>query len=124
MGYDLHITRKANWSDEDGPLIGEDEWLRFIESDPELSLDPETQCSFGEEDVLFAAWKGETGALGWFNGEITTKNPDRALILKMVKIAEVLGAKVQGDDGEEYPEALEQADASRNAPWWRRLFPW
>jgi hypothetical protein len=122
MGYDLHITRKAQWSDEDGPMIGEDEWLRIIETDPELTLDRETQCSFGDEDVVFAAWKGEAGALGWFNGEIGTKNPDRALILKMVEIAEQLGAKVQGDDGEEYPEALKRADASRNAGWWRRLF--
>jgi hypothetical protein len=103
-------------------MIAEDEWLRIIESDPELSFDRETRCSFGDEDVVFAAWKGEAGALGWFNGEITTKNPDRALILKMVKIAEILGAKVQGDDGEEYPEALQRDDPSRKAPWWRRLF--
>jgi hypothetical protein len=122
MGYDLHITRKVQWSDEDGPLIGEDEWRRLIEADPELSLDQETQCSFGDEEAVFAAWKGEQGALGWFNGEISTKNPDRTLILKMVKIAELLGAKVQGDDGEEYPEALDRADAPRRAPWWRRLF--
>jgi hypothetical protein len=122
MGYDLHITRKAQWSDEDGPMIGQDEWLRIIETDPELMLDRETHCSIGEGDVVYASWKGEPGALGWFEGEIGAKNPDKALVLKMVGIAERLGAKVQGDDGEEYPESLEPADASRNAPWWRRLF--
>jgi hypothetical protein len=122
MGYDLHITRKAEWSDEDGPVIGKDEWLRLIEADPESSLDQETQCSFGDEDVVFAAWNGEPGAVGWFGGEITTKNPDRPLILKMVEIAEHLGERVQGDDGAVYAEALERIDASRKAPWWRRLF--
>jgi hypothetical protein len=122
MGYEIHITRKTDWSDEDGPMIGEEEWLRLIEMDTELSLDRETQCSFGDEAVVFAAWKGEPGSLRWFNGEITTKDPDRALILKMVQIAERLGAKVHGDDGEEYPGALERADVRRTLPWWRRLF--
>ncbi len=116
MGYEIHITRKSEWSDEDGPMIGEEEWLRLIEMDPELSLDRETQCSISDEEVVFAAWKGAPGSLGWFNGEITTKNPERSLILKMVQIAERLGAKVQGDDGEEYPGALEPADARRNLP--------
>jgi hypothetical protein len=122
VGYDLHITRKAHWSDEDGPTIGEEEWLRVIEADPELALDQDTQCSFDDEDVVFAAWKSEPGVLGWYDGEVSAKNPDRSLVLKMVQIAGRLGARVQGDDGEEYPEALEQSDARRNTPWWRRLF--
>ena len=121
MGYELHITRKACWSDEDGPEIGEGEWRRLIEEDPELSLDQDTECCLDEKPVVFAAWNGEPGVLGWFGGEISTKNPERPLIFKMVQIAERLRAKVQGDDGEEYPEALERADARRNTPWWRRL---
>ena len=122
MGYDLHITRKAQWSDEEGPTIGLDEWLRVIEEDLELSLDQDTQCSCGDDDVVLAAWKGDPGLLGWFNGEISVKDPDRSLILKMAEIAKRLEAKVQGDDGEEYPEALTRDDVQRKGRWWPRLF--
>ena len=45
----------------------------------------------------------DSGAwLDWKDGEIFAKNPEDALIEKMVEIAKVLGAKVQGDDDEVY----------------------
>ena len=31
MGYELHITRKVNWSDEDGPAIALSEWQKLVE---------------------------------------------------------------------------------------------
>jgi hypothetical protein len=102
MGYDLHITRKENWFDEDGPPIAEDEWRRVIEEDPELQLDAETRCVMSDGEYVFASWNGEPGALGYYNGEITTKNPPESLVRKMVAIAQRLDAKVQGDDGEVY----------------------
>jgi hypothetical protein len=37
MGYDIHITRKALWSDEEGPLIPEVEWRKLIESDADAN---------------------------------------------------------------------------------------
>jgi hypothetical protein len=40
MGYDLHITRKEFWP-EDKPIsldISLDEWLKYIDNDPELEL--------------------------------------------------------------------------------------
>jgi len=104
MGYVLHITRKDDWSDHTGPVIDEAEWRRIIEEDPELTLDPDTQCVMTDGEFIFAAWKSEPGALGWYGGEITTKNPDEALIAKMVQIARKLDARVQGDDGEIYRE--------------------
>ncbi|MCQ2032291.1 hypothetical protein [Stutzerimonas zhaodongensis] len=42
----------------------------------------------------------------WYNPElceIYTKNPSENAINKLIKISEVLGARVQGDDGESYP---------------------
>jgi hypothetical protein len=100
MGYDLHITRKRDWSDEAGPVITETEWRSLVATDHELSLDTETQC----DDYIFAAWNGEAGALAYHEGEITTKNPDKPLVVKMVRIARSLRAQVQGDDGEIYRE--------------------
>src|SRR5687767_8616171 len=107
MGYDLHITRKEDWSEEDGPTISEAEWRRVIEEDPELQLDTDTRCAMSDGEYVFAAWNGEPGALGYYNGEITANSPDEPLIRKMVAVAERLNANVQGDDGVRYREALE-----------------
>lgn len=53
-----------------------------------------------------ARWTGKCAYpdpwLDWFQGNVYTKNPDEALILKMVRIAKELNGQVQGDDGEIY----------------------
>lgn len=48
---------------------------------------------------------GMDGNMAWFDfsqGNVAVKNPDSAILEKMWRIARKLGAKVQGDDGEEY----------------------
>ena len=105
MGYDFHITRKAFWADEDGPTISADEWLAIVESDSSLAL-----CENGVNGPCFMEWRGSPqNPEQWLDydadlGEIFTKYPDDALIEKMIEIAEKLGATVQGDDGEIYPQ--------------------
>ena len=98
MGYDLHITRRRVWSDV-GDDITADEWLAYVRNDPELRIHL-------ENGPHFAMWTGQSlGNEAWLNweaGEIFSKNPDAALIEKMVAIARQLGATVQGDDGERY----------------------
>ena len=102
MGYDLHITRRQDWSDENDRSISLDEWRSYVESDPELRMDD----SLGEH---FAVWSGpsahELPWLAWANGNIDSKNPDQPLIQKMVAVAAALGASVQGDDGERYDQS-------------------
>ena len=99
MGYDFHITRRNDWSDDDGPAITADEWLRVVEDDPELRLD----STNGPHHAL---WDGPSNGaeawLDWSRGNIFAKNPDQPVIQKMVEIAGRLDAKVQGDDGEVY----------------------
>ena len=124
MGYDLHITRKEHWADEDGPAVASEEWLRVVEEDPELR-------PAGENGPYFAIWSGPSEYddpwLDWFEGNVYTKNPDPPLIRKMVAIADRLGAKVQGDDGETYDEAwlakTERLD-DEAARAWRRSARW
>ena len=119
MGYDLHITRKTDWSDDDGPVITEAEWRATIEADPELNLDRESRCTMTDGEYgeyVFAAWNGEPGVLGYYAGEISTKNPEKPLISKMVRIAQTLGAQVQGDDGEIYRENGTSLDPESTAP--------
>jgi hypothetical protein len=98
VGYDLHITRRRDWSGT-GRDIRVEEWLAYVDNDPELSLSP-------EDGPSFARWSRNSEHtdpwLDWFHGNIYTKNPGEALIEKMVGIARVLGARVQGDDGEIY----------------------
>jgi hypothetical protein len=98
MGYDLHITRRQHWSGKGGDIAAE-EWLEFVECDPELRLQP-------QDGRYLAVWSGpsqlEQPWLQWSDGQIETKNPDAALIDKMIAIARRLGARVQGDDGEFY----------------------
>lgn len=99
MGYDLHITRADFWPDNKGREISAEEWLEVVRSDPELKL-------AGVNGPYFALWTGESEYaepwLDWHRGNIYSKNPDDAIIGKMLEIAKRLNAKVQGDDGEVY----------------------
>lgn len=102
MGYDIHITRSENWGDENGKKISLEEWLRYVESDPEVQRDPLNSPT----DFLYVAHPEEPSPLWWHAGygEIYTKDPDDATVRKMFAIASKLGAKVQGDEGELYDE--------------------
>ena len=129
MGYDLHITRREYWFNK-GADISADEWLNYVEIDPELSIDE-------RNGKYFAVWK-EDRWLDWRRGEIFTKNPRRALVEKMIQIANRLNAKVQGDEGEVYADASQVPDddemerdleivrqrinAARKQSWWRMLW--
>jgi len=47
----------------------------------------------------------DKGRAPWFDlrrGRVTVKNPDREILEKMRKVAEALGAQVQGDESESY----------------------
>ncbi|HEX9063131.1 MAG TPA: hypothetical protein VF941_23405, partial [Clostridia bacterium] len=85
----------------------EEEWLAVVEKDPELSID-------SKNGPFFAVWKhdGQENEywLDWFGGNIYSKNPDEILISKMVNIAKLLDAKVQGDDGELYEENFQEKE--------------
>ncbi|MBX9938108.1 MAG: hypothetical protein K2Y32_02585 [Candidatus Obscuribacterales bacterium] len=106
MGYDLHVTRKEFWADEDGPQILFGEWSKLVELDPDLELDSQNDGSYfifhhPTENVLFA-WRD--------TGEITSKNPDKMTLAKLLQIATKLKAQVQGDDGEIYSRLEDMPD--------------
>lgn len=115
-GYDVHITRRERWTDEKGPAISLLEWKSLVAADCDMRLDnfAETETKDGQklrtESEGLAVWTkyskhGKNGNMAWFywfRGEVTVKNPDREILVKMAQIAERLGAKVQGDDGEIY----------------------
>lgn len=107
MGYDLHITRKDDWSDEEGPTITPEEWLVVAQADPELT--PTGDSSGG---VPYFSY-GNHGGLWYIEGELRCKSPDEPMIRKMSALAERLVANVQGDDGERYPKSLQIEEKTR-----------
>jgi len=110
MGYELHITRAGFWAENEGHEISRAEWIRLIEQHAELSIDERNGPFFavwGTTSPHYSPW------LDWSEGNIFTKNPDRPTLAKMLQIAELLGATVQGDEGEiyasldDYPDSLD-----------------
>jgi hypothetical protein len=136
MGYDVHITRKDDWWDPEGPEISLAEWLAVVDADPEMRLDGYAEARLDNGRVLrtereglsvWTAWSqhGQSGGMAWFlhsNGCVIVKTPDEEILRKMWSIAQALSAKVQGDAGEIYDSS---ANATRpdeylpKKPWWR-----
>jgi hypothetical protein len=101
MGWEIHITRAEFWAENDEHPITAEEWLDLVQEDPELTIDAR------DNGPYFALWN--VHSIGndhpWFDlfeGSINTKYPDRKTLGKAIQIARRLGARVQGDDGEEY----------------------
>lgn len=103
MRYDLHITKGESWVVNEGQEIAPAEWLAYVNLDPELELRP-------ENGPHSAVWQSDPGSkeeqLSQREGNIDATNPSEALVVKMCEIAQLLSARVQGDNGEFYPEAL------------------
>ncbi len=116
MGYDVHITRKKDWFNRDQPGFTFEEWSSYIGTDPSMRLDGVARTTTPDGQVIeiqspgLAVWIAYSGhdedRTAWFDlsrsGNISVKNPDPEILGKMWEIAQALGAKVQGDDGEIY----------------------
>ena len=139
MAYDLHITRKENWFDTTPGFTLQD-WLEYVDSDSDLRHDGFAESTLDDGKVLrieqegLCVWAAYSGGkagcdvcwLSWSqSGNIDAKNPDQEIREKMWSIAQRLGAKVQGDDGELYgPDGNQIAEIASTAtiskrPWWR-----
>lgn len=141
MGYDLHITRRENWFEEEADAIAVEEWLDLVRSDPEMRLDGYAEATVGGGSVLrvddptMAVWigyskHGQSGNMAWLwhaHGNVVAKNPDQEIRRKMWLLSSRLSAKLQGDDGELYgadgepigTEATTATASPRSKPWWR-----
>lgn len=120
MGYELHIHRRANWTD-DGDDIGLEEWREICKNDPSLSMTGYVEDAapggsiFRYENAGLAIWTPPKQGLARFfgkaqpevpfdfrRGSIIVKSPTEPIIAKMCEIAALLNARVEGDDGEFY----------------------
>lgn len=99
MGYDLHVTRKEYWSDDEGPEISQDEWIRYAMSDAEIQPDPDNP---GDENWIVVLGT-DSRPLWWSEtGELYASNPPDEMIRKLVSVATALNARLLGDDDEIY----------------------
>ncbi len=141
MGYDIHITRKTNWFEEDQPSISLAEWLSYVQRDPDMRLDGHAEAILGDgsvlrtEDPSLAVWvahpeHGKRNGHAWLwlsLGNVQAKNPDEPTLRKMWAIAQALQARAQGDDGELYDSVGQvvprddqrETPPSCAKPWWR-----
>ncbi len=139
MGYNLYITRKDNWTDEEtNGLISMNEWKQVVSADPDMRMDNKVDATVNGKTIRMeeegiAVWTayslaGKNGNQAWFSfddGMITVKNPDNEIINKMLSIAKVLNAKVQGDDMEIYDEEEYKKEEQKRInklnkkPWWK-----
>lgn len=95
MGYELHITRAAHWTDSPAVPIAPAEWDAVVARHPQVD-----SAGAPEEYVV---WLGdEEDVMLWpENGQITVRLLGEDVDL-LVTLAEQLGARVVGDDGETY----------------------
>lgn len=113
-GYDLHITRKVQWADSNGPLISLAEWREYVKHDRQVAHD-----SANSEFDFVVSLPGESFPI-WLDpklGDLVTKDPSQRAVVKLIEIARALRARVQGDEGELYPSAhIEPKQTSNGTP--------
>lgn len=144
MGYDLHITRKEYWFDEERATndITLEEWLLFIQSNNSELESSDAYWVKVPGDYTksqpapgFCEWTAHPqNERPWFkfsDGDISTKNPDEPTIKKMISMAKEFNAKVQGDNGEVYElspkneirhvgaRLEDEAESKQKKPWWK-----
>lgn len=96
MGYELTITRRENWSTDEGPAITREEWQSILSNDPELEPLNEDCAQMVDPSRRIANF------FHYMDGNIWVKKPYKTPLLKMLSIAEKLGARVIGDNNEVY----------------------
>ena len=139
VGYEVHVTRAEHWTESETTPISLAEWLAYVDQDAELRRDGHAEVAAPTGEALryendgLVVWTtysqhevdGNKAWLDHRDGAVVFKNPDEEVLRKLHAIALHFGARVQGDDGEEYDadgRPIEAADAPRPRGWWRRLF--
>ncbi len=109
MGYNLHITRADTWRQAKCNPIKKSEWDLMVLSDCSLLFSTTEYYEHRIEDGVIERvhpvyWMehADQPAFWYADGEITCRNPDDVTVQKLLEIAKILGARVFGDNGEEY----------------------
>jgi hypothetical protein len=105
-GREVHISRRVNWWEEDGGQISAGEFKAVVAGDLELDMVSVPDIWRWEPrwiaEMATGAGPEPRESLVWRAGRIVARHPSDALLVKMCQLAKILGARVQGDDGEYY----------------------
>ena len=106
MPYELHIEGVAG-------DLSEDAWLRLVHEDPSLAPAPEFFEATNSQTGAVIRMRSRPGQAVWNGGPVfsfqdgritfAVRGTNEDLVAKAVEIAQTLGARVIGDDGESYP---------------------
>jgi hypothetical protein len=114
VGYDIHIVRTNNWLEAESDPICKEDVDRMIASDPELQWSTADYVDVREVGGIikryYAILWNRSPAFLWCKAEISCSNPTKQQIIKMIQVARTLGAKVIGDEQEEYELAKTTSD--------------
>ena len=112
MSYAFHITRRSNWSDDDGATIDTGEWLALASSidqmapvsqttvtDRELKLPPEWHS---HRCQAHPQYRGNGPTFQLCGGNVDFSAGDPATMGFALQIARALNARIVGDEGEAY----------------------
>jgi hypothetical protein len=105
VGYELHITRASGWAESQEHAISREEWERFARQDARLREEGLVSWSdIGDQPVfVLAAHDGIEACLSWREDCVDVWGmSDEAMRTDLPLIADALGARLAGDEGERY----------------------
>jgi len=104
MGYELHITRAAEWVDSEEHPIGRDEWATYADQHPDLVSNGSVEwADIGRETTYDCTDKyGSAVSLSWRRGKVDVYGCNGEDYSKLLAIADGLNARLVGDEDEEY----------------------
>jgi hypothetical protein len=114
MGYTFHMTRAANWFDSENFPIGRDEWEQLADGASELVLDGHVRWrDIGPQPIY--GLPGESVGFSWRHGRVVIEGyfSDRAEEVAN-RLAALLGARVQGDDEDQFSPCAATHSTSRD----------
>ena len=117
MGYNIYIIRVDSAGQPIGSIT-EIEWRELAEKDPEFTMaeqwsvtNPATGETLTVASPALGTWHahplGHKALFTFRDGHVAVSNPDEPTFVKMRSVADALGARVQGEEGEFYDEVDE-----------------
>jgi hypothetical protein len=103
VGYDIHIVRTKDWVEASSNPITKEDVDAVIASDRELAWSTSDYALEADGSRRYDAitWNGAP-SFWWHHNKIVCKTPNEKQIIKLVRMAQLLGAYCVGDDGERY----------------------
>jgi hypothetical protein len=109
VSYELHITRAEEWTASNETPIPREDWHRVAKSTATLIEDGWVDwADIGSEPVFYLR-SLEGPSLVWWSGEVTVTGSNADDLHDLTALAELMSARLVGDDGEEYADFDEPA---------------